>query len=198
MCSTDYNTELPIIIFGIGNPGEEYAKSRHNLGMMCVRNFAKTHQIKFTNSSKYTRYGKGIICQQNVIVARPKLFVNECGIAINFLQKKFLIPYSNFIVLVDDMDIPCGTIRIRTSGKSGGHNGIRSIISETGTDQFTRIRIGIGHPPEKSHTINWVLGNPSNKEVLLLKNSIATTTKAITSIIKNGIKPSMDIFNQKS
>ena len=198
MHPTDQNTQSPLIIFGIGNPGEEYAKSRHNLGMMCVQNFAKSHLLKFTYSSKYTRYGKGIICNQEIIVAKPKTFVNECGTAIIYLQQKFLIPYSNFIILVDDMDIPCGKIRIRTSGKSGGHNGIRSIIDKTGTDQFPRIRIGIGHPPEKNNSINWVLGDPSSQESLILKDAIETTTKAITSIIKHGIKRSMDIFNQKS
>jgi len=198
MQPTDYNTQLPLVIFGIGNPGEEYIKSRHNLGMMCVQNFAKSHLIKFTNSSKSTRYGEGIICNQDVIVAKPKTFVNECGTAIIYLQKKYLIPYSNFIILVDDMAIPCGKIRIRTSGKSGGHNGIRSIIHETGTDQFPRIRIGIGYPPEKNDAINWVLGDPSSQESLILKDAIQTTTKAITYIIKHGIKPSMDIFNQKS
>jgi PTH1 family peptidyl-tRNA hydrolase len=197
MYSTDYNT-LPLVIFGIGNPGEEYAKSRHNLGMMCVQNFAKSHLVKFTNSSKSTRYGKGIIYNQDIVVAKPKTFVNECGTAITYLQKKYLIPYSNFIILVDDMDIPCGKIRIRTSGKSGGHNGIRSIIHETGTDQFPRIRIGIGHPPEKNDAIPWVLGDPSNQESLILKDAIQTTTEAITYIIKHGIKSSMDIFNQKS
>jgi PTH1 family peptidyl-tRNA hydrolase len=132
------------LIVGLGNPGQGYANSLHNLGFMCVNHFARMHRFRFDRKQAKARIGLGQVADDRVVVARPHTYMNESGQAVNRLVKKYKVELDDLIVIHDDLDLPLGRIRIRSGGGSGGHKGIESIISELGSPEFPRIRVGIG------------------------------------------------------
>ena len=134
------------LIVGLGNPGKGYANSLHNLGFMCVNHFARTNHIWFDKRRAQARIGSGEVAGSKVVVARPHTFMNESGQAVSRLVKKFNISLDDLLVIHDDLDLSLGEIRIRPGGGSAGHKGIESIITELDSQDFPRIRVGIGRP----------------------------------------------------
>jgi peptidyl-tRNA hydrolase, PTH1 family len=188
------------LIVGLGNPGREYADTRHNIGFMCLNRFAKRHRIKFDKKQSKARTGAGIVAEQEVLLARPQTFMNRSGESVKLLMDKFKIDLSDLIVVYDDLDLPLGKIRIRPDGGSGGHNGLKSILAELGSNEFIRIRVGIGRPditmkssenPARDH----VLGDFDREENELLEDVISRVSHAIFSILTEGPQAAMNRFN---
>ena len=134
------------LIVGLGNPGLFYSNNRHNIGFMCVNYFAKQHRISLDKKKGNARIGTGEINGEDVVLARPQTFMNASGDAVCYLVERFKINPDNLIVIHDDIDLPLGRIRIRQGGSAGGHNGIKSIIGCLETQDFIRVKIGIGQP----------------------------------------------------
>ena len=161
---------------GLGNPGGKYSKSRHNVGFMAIDRFAKDKGISFQEKTKiYGSLANLKTEQQSIKLIKPNTFMNESGLCIRSTLNWFDLNISELVVLVDDMDLPLGRIRIRSQGSSGGHNGLKSTINHLGTTEFCRIRIGIGAPSiikeeRKAKTNSHVLGDFSTNEKLLLNN----------------------------
>ena len=161
-------------IIGLGNPGKQYDNNRHNIGFLFVKEFAKNYSSNFLLKNKlrsnYSEFiSDGIIYR----VFMPTTFMNNSGEAIRAIIDWFKVDKEKLIIVVDDIDIPLGKIRVRKKGSSGGHNGLKSIINHLNSNEFLRIRIGIGSPPiiekdKKFNTISHVLGNFSKKEKLIL------------------------------
>lgn len=191
------------IIVGLGNPGKEYTASRHNVGFMCLNYFAKQHRIPTESKKAHARTGEGEIEGEKVVLAKPFTFMNRSGNAVKELLRRYDLKPEDLIVVHDDMDLPLGKIRIRVGGSSAGHNGINSIMAELGTPEFTRIRVGIGHPvvPEAERgkgapeVIDYVLKGFSSEEKPLLNKVITRVAATITCLITSGVETAMNTYN---
>ena len=182
--------ELKLLV-GLGNPGAEYHKTRHNVGFMVLEEIAKKNNCIFRESKKLfgttCTYGTGL---EKTRLLMPKTYMNESGKSVRSARDWFNFENHQLIVLVDDMDLPLGKIRVRSKGSSGGHNGLKSIIKHLGTSEFKRLKIGIGPPSDeqkerKSKTVSHVLGRFSKEEFLIINFIIKEIINCIESIKSN-------------
>jgi PTH1 family peptidyl-tRNA hydrolase len=187
------------LIVGLGNPGRSYARNRHNIGFVCLNRFARTQGIKFDKKKGLARIGVGKAADNDVVLARPQTFMNKSGQSLSRLVKKFNIDLSDLIVIHDDLDLPLAKIRISFGSSSGGHKGINSIIQELGTQDFIRLRIGIGRPnkPQISEEdiIAYVLSDFTPTEKRAIDNIIPTVSEAILCLLSDGLTTAMNKFN---
>ena len=164
-----------IFIIGLGNPGKEYIKNRHNIGFLLLENFSKKYDAQFSLKNKFkSRYTEFKINNCIYRLFMPNTFMNNSGEAVKAIVDWYKIKLDRLFIIVDDIDLPLGKIRFRKKGSSGGHNGVKDIIDKLQTENFNRIKIGIGLPPlnEKPKTLNTishVLGNISSKENVTLE-----------------------------
>ena len=183
------------IIFGIGNPGSKYLKTRHNAGLWCIDKLATAHSIVIAKNTRLSILGEGLIRESPVVLVKPKTFVNDSGRAITSLLSRYRTNASRFIVVHDEMALPPGTLRIRPDGSHAGHNGVKSIIGALGSQEFTRIKIGVGRPQGQASDIDHVLGVPSQEEHASISTTVRAATEAIETILTEGIETAMNKFN---
>jgi len=190
------------LIVGLGNPGKAYAHNRHNVGFQCLNYFARLHSIRFDHRQCRARVGIGEVSGEKLLLAKPFTFVNLSGQAVACLVRKHKVPLSNLLVIYDDLDLPLGKIRLRQSGGSGGHKGMNSIISALGSEDFPRIRVGIGRPQaegkpsnDEDLIVSYVLSDFSPQEEAIIKPVIARAADAIDCFLSQGIEAAMNRFN---
>ncbi len=191
------------IIVGLGNPGKAYAHNRHNIGFRCINYLARLHSISIKGHQCQSQVGSGKIAGIEVLLAKPKTFVNLSGEAVERLMRKYSIPVNDLIVIYDDLDLPLGKLRLRPSGSAGGHKGINSIISAMGSEDFPRIKVGIGRPTtedgaaitDEDVIVGHVLSDFTPQEDAAIKRAIATAAEAIHCILTEGIVAAMNKFN---
>jgi PTH1 family peptidyl-tRNA hydrolase len=189
------------LIVGLGNPGRTYARDRHNIGFRCLNYFASLHYIRFDHRQCRARIGIGEMAGSKLLLAKPRTFVNLSGKAVACLAGRHDVPLNDILVVYDDLDLPLGKIRLRGGGGSGGHKGIKSIISALGGEDFPRIRIGIGRPQVEEQSsgediiVNYVLGDFSPQEEKVIKLAIVTVAEAIDCLLNQGIEMAMSKFN---
>ena len=181
------------IIVGLGNIGEQYANTRHNIGFDSVDYIANKYNIDINRKKFKGVYGEGFIEGEKVILIKPSTFMNLSGECVREILDFYKLTNEDIIVLYDDISLDVGKIRIREKGSAGGHNGIKNIISHLGTDKFSRIKIGVGQP--KGDLINHVLGNFSKEEREVLEESLDVTKLAVDEIIKSNISSAMNKYN---
>jgi len=189
------------LIVGLGNPGRIYAHNRHNMGFRCLNYFARLHSIRFDHRQCRARVGIGEVRGEKLLLAKPGTFVNLSGKSVACLVRKHDIPLSDLLVVYDDLDLPLGKIRLRQNGGSGGHKGMNSIISALGSEDFPRIRVGIGRPQAEEQSINedaivnYVLSDFSRQEEATIKPVIIKVAEAIDYFLSQGIEAAMSKFN---
>jgi len=189
------------LIVGLGNPGKTYACNRHNVGFRCLNYFARLHSIRLDHRQCRAKVGIGEIGGEKLLLAKPGTFMNLSGNPVACLVHKHGIPLSDLLVIYDDLDLSLGKIRLRQSGGSGGHKGMNSIISALGSEDFPRIRVGIGRPQAEEQSIsedaivNYVLSDFSRQEEATIKPVIATVSEAINCFLTQGIETAMSKFN---
>ena len=183
------------LIVGVGNPGAEYAGTRHNVGFQCLDALAGAHRVSFTKRQEKALVGTGNIEGVPVVLAKPMTFMNLSGVAVAGLARRWKVPPPDIFVIYDDMDLPFGKIRIRERGSSGGHKGIQSIIAEIGTDDFPRLRVGIGRPQD-SDSIDHVLSEFTQAESSELKDVYAKAVAAVETVLREGLPPAINRFNR--
>jgi PTH1 family peptidyl-tRNA hydrolase len=189
------------LIVGLGNPGRAYGRDRHNIGFRCLNYFASLHCIRFDRRQCQARVGIGETGGNTLLLAKPRTFVNLSGNAVACLARRHDIPLDGLLVVYDDLDLPLGKIRLRSGGGSGGHKGIKSIISALGTEDFPRIRMGIGRPQVEEQAsgkdiiVDYVLGDLSPQEEEVIKPAIARVAEAIDCVLSQGIEVAMSKFN---
>ncbi len=184
------------IIAGLGNPGRNYTGTRHNIGFDAIDTIASENNIKFNKTKFKADIGEGTIGGEKVILAKPQTFMNLSGESIRPLRDWYKIPDENIIIIHDDISLPLGKLRLRGKGSAGGHNGMKSIIYQLGTDIFPRIKIGVGAPPDADYDLaDFVLGKFSKNEVEILIQTVIKAADAVESIIKNGVEKTMSKFN---
>lgn len=184
------------IVVGLGNPGKKYVNTRHNIGFDAVDALASKHNIKFNKEKFNAIFGEGNICGEKVLIVKPQTFMNLSGEAVRDIVSWFKEKPDNVLVIFDDISLPVGKLRIRPKGSAGGHNGIKSIIYQLGSDTFPRIKIGVGSPQNKDYDLaDFVLGKFSKDETAVLIKSVVRVTDAVEDIIINGTEHAMNIYN---
>jgi PTH1 family peptidyl-tRNA hydrolase len=185
------------LIVGLGNPGSEYARHRHNIGFQVVETLAQSHGLAFSRQKRMKAYvAAGQITGKSVVLAKPKTYMNLSGQAVGRLQRAHHVPTDQILVVYDDLDLPLGRLRLRAAGGSGGHKGMRSIIDVLGDQGFPRLRIGIDRPPGKTDPADYVLQPVSKVEACVLSQSVDRAVAAIECWLNEGIVMAMDRFNR--
>ncbi|MBC8198993.1 MAG: aminoacyl-tRNA hydrolase [Desulfobacterales bacterium] len=189
------------LVVGLGNPGKTYAATRHNFGFMVLDKVADSFSIPLGKKKFNAMMGRGFIENVDVILAKPMAFMNRSGGPVHKITQYFNISCKDILVVHDDIDLAFGTLRIKQKGGSGGHNGIESLIESLGSNDFSRLRIGIGHgigSSEKDIDVaNYVLSKFSYNEKKNLDQIITKAQDAIITILCKGIKYTMNCFNNK-
>ena len=191
---------IPQLIVGLGNPGNKYAQTRHNVGFDLLDSLAKRWQIGFSDRKQFQGiYGEGFGSNSAKIrLLKPQTFMNLSGQSVRAAIDWFKLPPESVLVVYDDLDLPLGKIRLRLSGSAGGHNGMKSIISHLGTQDFPRVRIGIGKSFGEKDTISHVLGKFSTVETPIVSEVIYLVNDSIEMGLKQGMEKAMSLYNSKS
>ena len=185
------------LIVGLGNPEADYAKTRHNMGFNVVNKIAEKYDISVSKSKFKGLYGQGIIEGQKVILLKPQTYMNLSGESVQEIMNFYKITPEELIVVYDDIDTEPGLIRIRKTGSAGSHKGMISVIESIGTENFTRIRVGIGRPEYTSDMIYYVIGAIPEDEVETLDKGTTLASDSIIEIMKNGVDSAMNKYNKK-
>lgn len=184
------------LVAGLGNPGREYEHTRHNVGFMCADALARAHGLAFDPKKRSkARVAVGSVAGKRLAIAKPQTFMNLSGSAVQGLAAFYKIPPEHILVVYDDLDLPAGTLRIRPKGGSGGHKGMTDIIRRLGTQDFPRIRFGIGRPPGKMDPAAFVLRPFDRDELPQVQDSIDRVVGAIEAWLREGIDIAMNRYN---
>ena len=185
------------LIVGLGNPGTEYARTRHNLGFMLVDKLAADAAVNIRRSECQSFVGSGLIESQRVKLAKPQTFMNLSGDAVSCLMAKPELDAATLIVISDDLALPFGAIRLRQRGSAGGHNGLKSIIGGLGTNEFIRLRIGIQPDHPISDAKNFVLNEFAKAEKESLAEILERAAEAMRSVLRDGVAKAMSLYNEQ-
>ena len=183
------------IVVGLGNPGNQYKDTRHNIGFLVVDELAR----RWNTPSWKRRYDAEVSEHRAigpVLLVKPQTFMNLSGNSVREAAKFYKTPSTDIVVIYDDLDLPAGRLRIRERGGSGGHRGIESMLSQLGADDFVRVRFGVGRPPEGWESADYVLGRFAPDEQALIKEAIDKAADAVEAILKEGTAPAMNRFNR--
>ncbi len=186
------------LIAGLGNPGPDYRKTRHNLGFRVVDHLAHKFKIGLTVSTPSLESGQGKIKDLAVCVLKPQGYMNRSGPPVNAFLEKFCISYREILVIHDDIDLEFGRLKIKKKGGDGGHRGIRSMIDTLGTGDFARLRLGIGRSGEDVDVVDHVLGQFNDRETENLEEFIDRASEAAVKVLCDGVNAGMNQFNRKS
>ena len=186
------------MVIGLGNPGKDYTNTRHNVGFDTLDILAKKNNIELNKIKFKAVYGEGRIGNEKVLLVKPQTYMNNSGISVRDLMQFYKISTENIIVIVDDIDIEFSTIRVKTKGSAGTHNGLKSIIYHIQDDEFPRVKIGIGKKYEGQDLADFVLSRFSNDERVDIEATIITGAEAVETIISEGINKAMNKYNIKT
>lgn len=183
------------LIVGLGNPGAEYAATRHNIGFRAAEQLARLHDIPLRHTRHLSLYGQGCVGDVSVLVALPQTFMNNSGQAVARLAAHYDVAPSDIVVVCDDLDLPLGKLRIRRRGSAGGHRGLQSIIDALDTYEFPRVRIGIGPRPRRMAAVDFVLSAFAPREAKTADEQVIAAGNALHSLIVAGIEDAMNAHN---
>jgi PTH1 family peptidyl-tRNA hydrolase len=184
-----------ILVAGLGNPGSEYASTKHNLGFLTVDEIGKRAGIDLKKKKFSGVYGEGTFNNDKLILLKPETYMNRSGESVSSAASFYHIPAENIIIIHDELDLPTGTVRIKAGGGSAGHKGLKSVMGELGSGDFIRIRIGIGKPREKKGTVSHVLTKFNKEESELVRESLLRAADAVLEIIRHGLQKAMNKYN---
>lgn len=184
-----------LLVVGIGNPGPKYQQTRHNAGFWVVDFIVDSLKLKLKRSHKSTILAEGSLGGKNIVVAKPRTYVNLSGESAGYLLSRYSLPTQKLLVIYDDIHIDAGKMRLRGSGSAGGHNGIRSIINSLNTQDFPRLRIGVGSPNIGEDQIGYVLGKPTMSEREAIVKCVADAMDCVETLLTENIDVAMDRFN---
>ena len=184
-----------LVILGIGNPGPQYANTRHNVGFWFIDHIAEQEGIELKRQKNLVRTSRIQLDNRSIILAKSRTFVNVSGDAAEYLITRYQIELSQLLVVYDDIHLPVSRMRLRAQGSAGGHNGIRSIIAAVHSQDFPRIRIGVGSPESGVDQVGYVLGTPDSNEKESIDHAISKAVTSVSVILNEGIDIAMNKFN---
>ncbi len=186
------------LIVGLGNPGREYAATRHNVGFMAIDRLAQKLGLAVKKTMFKSLIGQAQIDSEKVVLAKPQTYMNLSGGAVGALSRWYRLTVADLIVIYDDMDLPPGKLRIRSEGGSGGHKGMKSIIEVLGNENITRVRIGIGKPTEPDFDgADYVLSRISGDDTKIVEDSVNLAVEAVYCLVRHGVEQAMNEYNRK-
>lgn len=185
------------IVIGLGNPGSQYAGTKHNVGFEVIDKMAYDHGIKVTKIKHRALIGEGSLQGEKIILAKPQTYMNLSGESIREIMSWYKVTNKDIIIVYDDVSLPIGELRIRERGSAGGHNGIKNIIYQLGTEAFTRIKIGVGEKPPGWSLADYVLSRFGKEELSCIVQGITDASEAAEIIIKMGVADAMNRYNQR-
>ena len=186
------------LVIGLGNPGEEYKNHRHNIGFIIIDKLAQNLSLKFENNKKKSLFTRAKVNNTDLILLKPQTFMNLSGESAIYISKFFNVKTEDIIVIYDDMDIPFGTFKIKKGGSSGGHNGIKSLIAQLQTDDFIRVRVGIGRPSFGKKVNDYVLSSFSKSERENIDNDLGENViEAIKTILFESYTIAQNKYNKR-
>ncbi len=187
------------LIVGLGNPGREYASTRHNAGFMVIDRLAREIGVVVGKRMFKTLLGLGRINGKSVMLAKPQTYMNLSGGAVGALMNWHKITPTDLIVIYDDLDLPPGKLRIRPDGSSGGHKGMQSVIQALGTENFCRIRVGIGRSKDPNfESVDYVLSRLDGDDVELMGEAVELAAEAALCVVRDGVERAMNLYNRKN
>ena len=184
-------------IVGLGNPGRQYEETKHNVGFKVIDKLAEKYDIKVDKFKNKAFVGDGTIRNKRVLLVKPQTYMNLSGESVREIVNFYKIPQERFVVIFDDTSLPCGSVRIREKGSHGGHNGIRNIIDQMGTDQFYRIKVGIGEKPSGWDLADYVLGKFNEDDLPAMDEGMDKAVKGVELMLSRGIAEAANRVNQK-
>ena len=188
---------VDFLIVGLGNPGEEYANTPHNLGFMVIDRLAGSHAIRVVRKENMSRVGLGTIKEKQVALAKPQTFMNLSGPSVKGLLERYELTPGRLILVYDELDLAWGTMKIKPKGSAAGHKGAKSVIGSLGTNEFTRVRLGI-HPDHEVSGEEFVLRPFKRSQQQEVEEAVAQGCAAVESIIAEGVEKSMTVFNRRA
>ena len=192
------STPIRLLIVGLGNPGKKYQNTRHNVGFEVVDRFAEQHDGRFKQTKELSFSSEISINGEKIVLAKPTTFMNESGLAVQQLVKKHgLGDLDQLLIIHDELDLKPGTLKVKLHGGLAGHNGLKSISKHLNSNDFGRLRIGVGKPPQNQLGKNYVLKPPSRSDRAVINACIETATDAIKAILSHGYEKTMNEFNRE-
>ena len=185
------------LVAGLGNPGRDYAGTRHNIGFGVIARISDKYNIPLTGKEHKAICGKGMIGGEKVILAQPQTFMNLSGECVRSLVDYYKLESEDIIIAYDDIDLEVGQLRIRSKGSAGGHNGIKNIISHLGTNEFPRVKVGVGGKPEGGVLVRHVLGRFSREDEKMIGEVLDVAVEAVETILSDGVEAAMNRYNAK-
>ena len=184
------------LIVGLGNPGKQYAATRHNAGFMVIDYLAEKLGVKVDKIKFKSVLGEGFAGTEKIVLAKPQTYMNLSGEALLDMVQWYKLEPQDILVIYDDLDLPVGKLRLRMKGSAGGHNGMKSIIYLIQSDDFPRLRIGIGRPQnENIETVNHVLGKFAEEEAKIMGEAVAKAAEAVMAVLDKGVEKAMNEVN---
>lgn len=183
------------LIVGLGNPGREYRHNRHNIGFQVVDHLAERYGLALTRLQNGAFVTTGAIAGRPVVLAKPQQYMNRSGTPVSALVKFYKVPLGQLLIVYDDLDLPTGAIRLRPLGGSGGHKGMKNIIERLGSEEFARLRIGIGRPPGRMEPADYVLQDFGPDEQPVIHETLDRAANAIETWLRDGIDLAMSRHN---
>ena len=184
------------LLVGLGNPGSKYESTRHNMGFLAVDKLAELEHFKFNKLRFKAWTATATLGGEKVLVMKPQTYMNLSGEAVGEAARFYKIPPEHVLVISDDISLPLGKLRIRASGSAGGHNGLKNIIQHLGSDQFPRIKVGVGMPENADYDIaDWVTGRPMGAEQKPLMEALDRAVAAVPVLIRDGVEKAQNKFN---
>ncbi len=183
------------MIVGLGNPGREYADNRHNVGFQVIDHLAERHSLSFTRQQSKAFVATGSIGGQPVLLVKPQSYMNLSGEPVGALARFYKIPLEDILVVFDDLDLPVGTLRMRPDGGSGGQNGMKSIIRHLKSQEFARLRVGIGRPPGRMKPEDYVLQDFKGEQLPVIQETYDRAADAIETWLRDGVTLAMSRHN---
>ena len=184
-----------MVIVGLGNPGPEYAGTRHNVGFWCIDTLARKHDITLERRHKSAIIGEGSIQACPVALVKPRTFVNRSGATFSYLKARYALPTDKLLIVCDDINLPPGKLRLRRKGSAGGHNGIKSVIEAAGSQDFPRLRIGVGRPTEGTGQIEHVIGPMDPEDWEVVDEAVERAAEAVACLLTEGMDETMSRYN---
>ena len=185
------------VIAGLGNPGREYEGTRHNVGFMTLDALADKYNIDVREKAFKGLIGKGVIEGNKVILVKPQMYMNLSGECIRQVMDYYKVDPEDILIVYDDISLAPGQLRIRAKGSAGGHNGIKSIIAHLGTQEFPRVKVGVGEKPSRMDLADYVLGHFSKEEQATMDDAVKEAADAVCEIVNVGIAQAMNDHNRK-
>lgn len=185
------------VIVGLGNPGRKYERTRHNAGFIAVDELAKSLRVAISQEKHHAFIGRARVDSEEAVLVKPQTYMNDSGRAVAALLRDTYTAASDLIVIHDELDLPLGSVRVKTGGGHGGHNGLRSIIEHLGSGDFIRVRIGVGRPAVSVDAADYVLSPFLAEEWEIADQAFARAADAVKGILREGPARAMNIFNPK-